>query len=203
MPTWAWILIVVGVLLVAALAFAALKRQRTARLQQRFGSEYDRTVEKSDSRRAAEADLKTRVERRERLQIRPLSADARNRYAASWKQVQMNFVDDPSGAIREANELVVAVMRERGYPMDDFDRQADDISVDYPQVVERYRSANGIAKKNEEGRATTEDQRQAVQHYRALFEELLQEPPEDQPLQREASETQATTTQEEESEVRR
>jgi hypothetical protein len=188
MPTWAWILIAVAVVLVAALALVALMRQRTARLRQRFGPEYDRTVEKRGGRRQAEAELGSRVERREKLEIRPLSAEAGQRYMESWRHVQANFVDDPSRAVTSADQLVGSVMSERGYPMDDFEQQADDISVDHAEVVERYRSAHGIATKNEEGHATTEDLRQAIKHYRALFEELL-EPAEDQPLEREDTET--------------
>jgi hypothetical protein len=195
MPTWAWILIAVAVVLVAALALVALKRQRTARLRQRFGPEYDRTVEKRGGRRPAEAELGSRVERRERLEIRPLTPEARERYMESWRDVQTNFVDDPSRAVTSADQLVGSVMRERGYPMDDFEQQADAISVDHPEVVERYRSAHGIAKKNEEGQATTEDLRQAIKHYRALFEELL-EPAEDQPLELEDAETTDTEREE-------
>jgi hypothetical protein len=192
MPTWAWILIAIGAAALAGLIVAmALTRRRTAKLQQRFGPEYDRTVQQRGGRRAAEAELGSRVERRERLEIRPLSAGARERYLESWTQVQKAFVDDPTGAVTSADQLVGSVMRDRGYPMDDFERRAADISVDHPQVVERYRSAHGIARKNEEGKATTEDLRQATKHYRALFEELL-EAPEDEPLQRDdAATTQA------------
>lgn len=189
MPTWAWIVIAVAaVALVAILAVAALMKSRTSRLRERFGPEYDRTVEKRGGRREGEAELASRVERRERLEIRHLPADARERYAESWKQVQAEFVDSPAVAVKNADRLVIAVMEDRGYPMDDFERRAADISVDYPQVVERYRSAHGIARKSEEGEATTEDLRQAMQHYRALFEELL-EPAEHEPLQREQAES--------------
>jgi hypothetical protein len=195
MPTWAWILIAVAVVLVAALALVALKRQRTARLRQRFGPEYDRTVEKRGGRRPAEAELGSRVERRERLEIRPLTPEARERYTESWRHVQATFVDDPSRAVASADQLVGSVMSERGYPMDDFEQQADDISVDHGEVVERYRSAHGIATKNEGGQATTEDLRQAIKHYRALFVEWL-EPAEDQPLERDDTETTETEREE-------
>jgi hypothetical protein len=188
MPIWAWILIVVALVVVAAGAYFALMRRKTAGLQERFGPEYDRTIEKQGSRREAEAELGTRVERREQLDIRPLSPESRERYLASWRDVQAKFVDDPPGAVADADGLVGSVMKERGYPLDDFEQRADDISVDHPQVVERYRSAHGIARKNAEGQATTEDLRQAIQHYRALFEDLL-EPAEDQPLGREDTET--------------
>jgi hypothetical protein len=195
MPTWAWIVIAAAIVLAAAVAFVALTRMRTQRLRERFGPEYDRTLEKRGGRRPAEAELGSRVERREGLEIRPLSNEARERYVASWQRVQAAFVDNPAGALTEADKLVSSVMSDRGYPMDDFEQRADDISVDHPQVVERYRSAHGIAKKNEKGQATTEDLRQAIKHYRSLFEELL-EPAEDQPLEREASETKDTEREE-------
>ena len=195
MPTWAWILIAVGVVVAALVVFAAVTRRRTARLQERFGPEYDRTVESRGGRREAEAELGSRVERREKLDIRPLSPDARARYEEAWREVQARFVDDPATAVGSADELVGSVMSDRGYPLDDFEQRAEDISVDHPQVVERYRSAHGIARKNAEGQATTEDLRQAIQHYRALFEELL-EPPEDQPLGRETDETRDTAREE-------
>jgi hypothetical protein len=195
MPTWAWILIVIAVAALAALlAVVALTRRRTARLQQRFGPEYDRTVQQR-GRRDAEAELSSRVERRERLEIRPLSSDARERYLESWTRVQKAFVDDPAGAVTSADQLIVSVMSDRGYPMDEFERRAADISVDHPQVVERYRSAHGIAQKNSDGKATTEDLRQAIKHYRALFDELL-EPAADEPLRREDAGTTRTDRKE-------
>ena len=193
MPTWAWILIAVAALaLAASLAVAALARRRTKRLQERFGPEYDRTVQKRGSRRGAEVELDSRVERREKLEIRPLSPAALERYRESWTQVQTEFVDDPAGAVAAADQLVGSVMSERGYPMDDFEGRAADISVDHPQVVERYRSAHGIAQKNQDGEATTEDLRQAVKHYRALFEELLASA-QDEPLTPDRAETTAET----------
>ena len=201
MPTWAWILIAVAaVLLVAAVAAATFTRRRTTGLQQRFGHEYDRTVQQRGSRRKAEAELGSRIEQRESLEIRPLSPDARERFLESWRQVQAEFVDDPAGAVTRADALVESVMSERGYPVDDFERRAADISVDHPQVVERFRSAHGIAQKNERGEATTEDLRQAIKHYRALFEELV-EPAEDEPVRRD--EAKATHDEREESAARR
>jgi hypothetical protein len=199
MPIWAWILIAVAVVALVVGAYAALTRRRTAQLQDRFGPEYDRTLERRGGRRDAEAELSTRVERREQLDIRPLSPESRERYLGAWRDVQAKFVDDPPGAVTDADGLVGSVMKERGYPLDDFEQRADDISVDHPQVVERYRSAHGIAQKNAQGQATTEDLRQAIQHYRALFDDLL-EPAEDQPLQRE--DTEATDEAREERAVR-
>jgi hypothetical protein len=201
MPTWAWILIAVAaVLLVAAIAAAVFTRRRTTILQQRFGHEYDRTVQQRGSRREAESELGSRVERRESLEIQPLSPDVRERFIESWREVQTRFVDDPADAVTRADALVASVMSERGYPMDDFERRAADISVDHPQVVERFRSAHGIAEKNERGEATTEDLRQAIKHYRALFEELV-EPAEDEPVRRD--EAKATQDEREESAARR
>ena len=195
MPTWAWILIAIGVVVAALAAFGAVTRRRTVRLRERFGPEYDRTVESRGGRREAEAELGSRVERREKLEIRPLSPEARARYQEAWLEVQARFVDDPAAAVAGADQLVGSVMSDRGYPLDDFERRAADISVDHPQVVERYRSAHGIARKNAAGQATTEDLRQAIQHYRALFDDLL-EPAEDQALGRETAETNDTVREE-------
>ena len=176
MPTWAWVLIVVVVVLVVALAaFSVLGRQRRrSRLQERFGPEYDRTVERAGGRRAAEAELARRQEKRERLQIVPLAPDARERYLQRWRELQERFVDEPSQSLVRAHQLVDEVMRERGYPMDEFEQRAADISVDHPQVVENYRSAHSIALADQRGDASTENLRQAVIHYRALFAELLE-----------------------------
>jgi len=195
MPTWAWVVIAVGaVVLAALLAVAFLMRRRTGRLRTRFGPEYDRTVQRR-GRRGAEAELDSRLERREQLDIRPLSAAAREHYRESWTRVQAEFVDDPAAAVDGADQLVRSTMSERGYPMDDFEQRAADISVDHPQVVERYRSAHGIAQKNEDGKATTEDLRQAMKHYGALFDELLEQA-EDETLARDATERTPAVTEE-------
>jgi hypothetical protein len=189
MPVWGWILIAVAAAAVVVVVVAvALSRRRSSNLRQQFGPEYDRTIDRRGSKREAEGELKSRVERRERLDIKPLSTTARERYVESWREVQAEFVDDPSNAVGDADRLVTSVMSERGYPMDDFESRAADISVDHPEVVERYRSAHGIAQKNENGDATTEDLRQAIKHYRALFEELL-DATADAPVQRERAET--------------
>jgi hypothetical protein len=190
MPWWGWVAILVGaVLLIVILAATAVaRRRRTARLRGQFGREYDRSVEREGGQKSGEAELGSRVERRRQLNIQPVGPAERERYRQGWARVQAQFVDDPTAAVAAADDLVGVVMSERGYPMADFERRAADISVDHPQVVERYRSAHGIARKNAEGQATTEDLRQAIQHYRALFEDLL-EPAEDQPLGREDTET--------------
>jgi FtsZ-interacting cell division protein ZipA len=192
MPTWAWVLVVLGaVVLLALLALAALTQRRTKRLQTRFGPEYDRTLERRGSKRRAEAELGSRVDRREQLEIRPLSPAAREHYRESWTKVQAQFVDDPAGATVAADELVTTAMSERGYPMGDFERRAEDVSVDHPQVVERYRAAHAITESNPQGDTDTENLRQAMQHYRALFDELL-EGAEDEPLARDASDERPT-----------
>lgn len=169
-----WIIVAVVVLLVLAAAFViAQRRRRTQALQGRFGPEYDRTLDRTDSRGQAEAELQQRQERREALDIRPLSPAARDRFASSWEMTQQRFVDDPPGAVAEGHRLVIAVMRQRGYPMDDFEQRAADVSVDHPELVENYRAAYGISQRSEAGRASTEELRQAALHYRALFDELL------------------------------
>ena len=176
MPDWLWIVIVVAALVILALGVVVvMSRQRRERLRGRFGPEYDRAVEQHGGRRGAEAELARREEQRERLDIVPLSQEARERYFESWREVQTGFVDEPSQAVNQADRLVTEVMRERGYPMDEFDQRVADISVDHPEVVEHYRAAHSVHLANEDGEASTEDLRQAVVHYRALFNELLDE----------------------------
>jgi hypothetical protein len=175
MPVWAWIIIAAAaVLIIVAVAAMYSRNRRTKGLQERFGSEYDRTVEERDGRRDAERELAERERQRERLDIIPLSDEAKSRYAESWRTVQSRFVDDPSNAVREADRLVTDVMRERGYPIDDFEQRAADISVDHPDVVENYRAGHELYLKEERGEADTEDERQAFVHYRALFADLLE-----------------------------
>lgn len=174
MPVWAWILIAIGILVViGAVMFAVIRRDRSKNLKQTFGPEYDRTVAEHGGRKDAERDLLERTDRRSELDIRPLAPQAAEEYAAQWLEVQGRFVDEPSGAVIDADRLVTDVMRDRGYPMEDFDRQADVISVDHPGVVEDYRHAHEIFLAHGRGEAQTEDLRQAMVHYRSLFEELL------------------------------
>jgi hypothetical protein len=188
MPTWVWIVIAAAVVaaLVIALAVAA-KTRRTKTLREGFGREYDRTVEHAGDRREAERELLDRQKRHEALDIRDLTPQARERYVQRWQATQVKFVDDPSGAVIEADALVQQVMKERGYPTDDFEQRAADISVEHPELVERYRTAHGIARSNERGQASTEDLRQSVRHYRALFEELLDGRAADEPISRDGS----------------
>jgi hypothetical protein len=177
MPTWGWILIAVAVVVVlAAIGWSAIAARRRKGLQERFGNEYDRTVADAPSRRQAEADLAEREKRREELEIRPLKPEAQQRYASEWRQTQERFVDDPAGAVGEADRLIQQVMRERGYPVEDFEQRAADLSVDHPEVISNYRAAHAISIANERGKASTEDLRTAIVHYRALFTDLLEEP---------------------------
>ena len=175
MDAWVWIVIVVAVLLVlAAIAWSVTRRRRSAALEESFGPEYDRTIEESESRRAAERELRERQDRRDELDIRPLAPGARDRYSRSWEQLQAQFVDDPARSVSEADELIQDVMRDRGYPVDEFEQRAADLSVDHSELVANYRAAHGIARKHVHGEADTEELRQALVHYRSLFDELLE-----------------------------
>jgi hypothetical protein len=174
MPAWAWILIIVlAIVVLAAIVWVRAKRRKREALRGTFGPEYDRTVRERDSRRAAESELQERQRRREDLEIRPLAPLARARYADEWSGVQAKFVDDPCTAVLDASGLVLRVMGDRGYPMEEFEQRAADISVDHPDVVENYRAAYRISLLNGDGGAGTEDLRQAMVHYRSLFEGLL------------------------------
>ena len=174
MPAWAWVIIAVAIVVVVALVvWRALATRRTRTLQGRFGSENDRTLDGAESRRAAEAELAARAERRDELDIRPLAPGARERYLNQWQAVQARFVDDPNGAVGEADRLIQSVMSDRGYPVDDFDQRAADISVDHPDVVENYREGHRLSRSAAMGDGTTEDLRRAMQHYRSFFHRLL------------------------------
>jgi hypothetical protein len=175
MATWVWIVIAVAAAIVLlGILWNATRARRSRALRERFGREYDRTVEQAGGQRDAERELREREKRHDALDIRPLSPESRDRYARSWQSTQTRFVDDPKGAVVEADLLVQQVMKERGYPTDDFERRVDEISVAHPQVVEKYRTATGIARASERGEASTEDLRHSVRHYRALFAELLE-----------------------------
>jgi len=175
MPTWLWIVIVVvAVIVVLGVVASALRARRTRGLQERFGSEYDRVAADAPSRREAEAELQERQKRRDELDIRPLDQSDRDRFKNRWQDVQAEFVDDPADAVVHADVLIQEVMRARGYPVDDFDTRSADLSVDHPDVVEYYRAAHGIAVAHERGSAGTEELRHAVQHYRRLFDELVE-----------------------------
>ena len=165
--------IVILIVVVAAIVLFAMQAQRRRQLQDRFGPEYQRTVAERGDTHKAERVLDDRVKRRRELDIRDLGPDARARYAESWRVIQTRFVDDPRGAVREADVLVTSVMRDRGYPTEGFEQQAEVVSVDHAPVVDNYRNAHRISTADTAGNASTDDLRQAMVHYRALFNELL------------------------------
>ena len=172
MNTTAIIVIVLVVLVAVALGVVLARRRRSASLQQHFGPEYERSVSASGDRRAAEAELAERRQRREEFDVRDLRPEERNRFRSSWNEIQRDFVDDPRRSLQAADLLVVEVMRTRGYPVDDdFDRRADDLSVDHPRVVQHYREARRVRDSGDE--ADTERQRSAVTSYRSLVDALL------------------------------
>jgi len=155
-------------------AWLLLDRRRSLRLRSRFGPEYERTVRESGDRRRAENELERREKRVERLHVHPLSMRDRDRFVAEWRADQARFVDDPAGAVTEADRLVQEVMKLRGYPVADFDQRVEDISVDHPHLVENYRAARDLAERHRRGQASTEDLRKALVYYRGLFDELLE-----------------------------
>src|SRR3954447_3192416 len=167
------ILAIVVVLIVGAVAWITMQR-RTEELRKRFGPEYDRVISERGDARQAESELAARQKRVDRFDIHPIAPADRERFIEAWRTTQARFVDAPSEAIKDADRLVNEVMRARGYPVGDFEQRAADISVDHPIVVENYRAARAIAVANERGGTSTEDLRQAIVHYRALFEDLLE-----------------------------
>jgi hypothetical protein len=174
MAQWIWALVaVIGIVLILAIVLIVNRQRRSISLQQRFGPEYARTVEHADDRRAAEAALADRARRRSRLEIVPLAEPVRLRYADQWRQLQEHFVDRPDEAVDAAEGLLDQVMADRGYPVGEFDHQAELVSVDHPHVVENYRIAHEIHGRNRSQQATTEDLREAMLRYRSLFDDLL------------------------------
>lgn len=174
MDTWMWVLIIGAVVALAVIWFVT-RQARTRALQRDFGPEYDRTMARAGDRGAAESDLRDRRERVSAWDVRPLSRSDHDRFATEWTKVQAAFVDAPAEAVTDADQLIQQVMTTRGYPVQDFDRRAADVSVDHPDVVENYRSAHSIALKEarEDADANTEALRKAMVYYRSLFEELL------------------------------
>jgi hypothetical protein len=170
-PQWIWIAVAaaVALLIIGLIAFGA-RRNRSAALRDHFGSEYDRTVEAAGSRNRAESELVARAEEANSFDIRPLTAAERDRYRDDWRRVEARFVERPTTAVVEADELITDVMRTRGYPIAEFDKHAALLSVKHPRVVEHYRAGHGIIERETR---STEDLRQAVLHYRTLFEELV------------------------------
>jgi hypothetical protein len=176
LDTQTWIILAAAVVLglVAIGAWLYTRRKQSHRLQQHFGPEYDRTVSELGGRTKGESDLKAREKRVERLEILPLAPSEAARFTEAWRALQSRFVDNPKGVVVQAEQVVRELMEKRGYPMGDFERRAGDISVDHPDVVANYRSAQAIALRDQKGTADTEELRKAVVHYRALFDELLE-----------------------------
>ena len=168
------ILVVIVAVVIAIAAYLFIQRRRSEKLRRQFGPEYKRTLDKYGDQRKAEAELAAREKRVRKVEIRVLTAEEQNGFAEAWKRTQARFVDEPSRAVGEADGLVKQVMQTRGYPVGDFEQRAADVSVDHPNVVTDYRAARDIAARNNSGKATTEDLRQAMVHYRSLFEELLE-----------------------------
>lgn len=163
------LLLVVGAALVA---FGVVANRRRA-LRERFGPEYDRVVESTEDRRAAERELRERERRHAELELRPLDPASRDRYSTSWEEIQVRFVDAPDQAVGEADELVSQLIAERGYPTGDHDEKLAHLSVEHARTLDHYRQAHDINERNARGEATTEQLRQALVHYRALFADLL------------------------------
>ena len=169
--------IIAGVIVAFAIAIIAARRskeQRSAALRENFGPEYERALHEHGNRALAEKDLLARQKRLDELNIRLLSAEQCARFGSAWADVQQRFVDDPQGAVAEADILVKDVMKTRGYPMGDFEQRVADLSVEHANVVQHYRAARTIAHDSANGQAGTEELRQAMVHYRALFQDLLQ-----------------------------
>ena len=174
MQAW-WVVGTVVVLALVALAAYFLYRKRqSTRLAQRFGDEYDLAIRQHGSRAKAEAELRQREARVGQLRIVPLAPGEGARFSSAWNRVQAEFVDNPSGAVTQADQLVRELMQKRGYPMSNIERRVADLSVDHPVVVENYRAAQLIAERNQRGEASTEELRRAVVHYRLLFDDLLE-----------------------------
>ena len=166
----------VAVIIVAAVLFFAVRAQRSARLRSRFGPEYERTVEDVGNRSRAEHELHDRQKRVSKFEIRSLSVSERDHFITAWHVIQAEFVDQPTQTLAKADDLLTEVMRARGYPMENFEQRSADLSVDHPSVVQHYRAGRDIAVLQKRGEASTEDMRQAMIHFRALFDELVSDP---------------------------
>jgi len=175
MDTNVIVLIALGVAVVFALgAWAYARRRRHAQLVDHFGPVYDRAVEEFGGRSKADAELAARERRFAKAQLRALSTAERDHYAAVWQSAQARFVDSPTAAIEEADRLIEDVMRLRGYPVGDPAQRLADVAIGHPELLDHYRGAREVALRSREGGAGTEDLRQAMVHYRALFEDLLE-----------------------------
>jgi hypothetical protein len=174
MDTSTAIILVIGLIVIVGAVAWIMMQRRTVELRKRFGPEYDRVISQRGDARQAESELAARQKRVDRLDIHPIELAERERFIEAWRATQARFVDAPAEAIKDADRLVTEVMQARGYPVGDFEQRAADVSVDHPIVVENYRAARVIALANKRGEAGTEDLRQAIVHYRALFEDLLE-----------------------------
>jgi hypothetical protein len=169
-----WVLVAVIVVLLVVVALLVARQQRSRQLQQGFGPEYDRVVEERGDQRSGERELRQRRQRHEQFEIRSLEPAIREDYLQRWEATQRHFVDEPGGAVDEADVLVQQVMHDRGYPVEsDFEQRAADISVEHPVVVDNYRAAHAISTRARSGQASTEQLRQSMVHFRALFDDLL------------------------------
>jgi hypothetical protein len=167
--------LILGTLVLLGIAWMYFRQKRSKDLRSHYGPEYDRVVHETGTQGRAETELGKRESRVKRLAIRPLTRELSTRYATLWTAQQSRFVDEPKAAVVEADHLVEEVMKERGYPVGEFDQRAADISVDHPRLVENYRAAHEITLREQRGQATTEDLRAAMVYYRDLFRELLDE----------------------------
>ncbi len=168
-------ILVILIIVIAVIAFIKSRRRRRLQIRERFGPEYDRVLKREGDPRKADGVLEFRQKRRSRYKIHALSAADRASFAVRWDEVQKRFVEDPRAAVTVADSLITGVMQARGYPIGEFETRAEDLSVDYPQIVENYRAAHEIAMRHTTGKATTEELRQAMVHYQLLFQELLAE----------------------------
>ena len=184
METILLLVLVLAVVAAGVIAWSRWRNRRREALKRHFGPEYGRTVQEVGSETKALDVLEARAKRARAYRIRTLSERERNDFAVSWRNTQAHFVDDPRSALREADLLVCRLMEARGYPMADFDRRAEDLSVDHPSVIQNYRMAHKIALADADGKASTEDLRRAFVCHRALFAELLEDQP-NNPSQRE------------------
>lgn len=168
------VIIVLAVIVLAVAGWLITQNRRRQRLREQFGSEYDRAVDEHDSRRKAEQELAQREQRHAKLDIKPLSSTDRDRYAKQWTLIQQEFVDRPTNAVAEADRLVTVVMGERGYPTEGYRQQVSDLSVRHATTLDHYRSAHAIKARCDDGEVATEELREAMVHYRSMFEDLLE-----------------------------
>jgi hypothetical protein len=173
MNTTGLIIVVIAVVAVAIIGLLIYMNKRSQRLRAKFGPEYSRVVQESGSKYQAESKLEKLEKRVEKFSIQPLQPEAANRFRESWRAIQAEFVDDPRKALSNSDRLLAEVMTVRGYPVADFEERAAEISVNHALVVEHYRAGHQIALRHAQGQASTEDMRQAMIHYRTLFDDLL------------------------------